>query len=126
MGNMICSALMLIFLVSSFRFSYVTMGVNRVFLGLFGGAAESAVVVYKASAELDVPHFYVPYFKAAVNTYLADNLTRYAPNYDTSFYFRYKRVSGVRLAIEASVTLIVQDYFINFVQTATFRVVEGD
>ena len=88
MGNLFLVAFSMIFAFSIFHQNIVYSGVNRVYLGLYKGVAESGVITYGRFGNLlDAPYFSVDATKAAVNSYFESSLKRYVQTYKANYLF---------------------------------------
>lgn len=124
MGNIFFVGLLLIYIASSFRFTYSYMGVNRVFLGLFGGVVDSAVVPFGTYASEIQPFFDTSILMGNVNRYLEANMANYVADYTVSYSWTYRRINGVRKVIKANITLKTDYLFLSFNKTATFAITQ--
>ena len=88
MGNLFLVAFSMIFAFAIFHQNIVYTGVNRVYLGLYKGVAESGVVSYGRYGNLlDVPYFSVETTEAAVTLYFDSTLKRYVQSYGATYMF---------------------------------------
>ncbi|MCR5348158.1 MAG: hypothetical protein K6E59_00920 [Bacilli bacterium] len=67
-----------------FQYSYSLSGVHAVYLGLYKGLVEEAVVVAGTDGEYASPRFYLPRLNQLCKDYLDTGLTPYCRSYEMS------------------------------------------
>lgn len=87
MFNLLFWALVLLFSLSSFQYSFVIGGVNRAFMGIYKAVGESAVIAYDEVGENIVPYFEPTIFERNVKIYLDQAILHYVGDYQVSFAY---------------------------------------
>lgn len=128
MGNMLISALLMIYAVASFGFSYAYCGVQRCFYGLYGGKIEASVVAYDGNGDPVTPYFDKWTFRHYVDSYFEQTMP-YTVDYELSYVFAdgemESQMDGKPSIAQVRVKASLLPYF-EFDKTATFRIVEGE
>ncbi len=128
MLNYLFAASGMIFALSVFRFQYVSGGVDRAYLGLYKGVAESSVIVFSnAGYALPRPYFSIDLFKQNIEEYLSKSLSPYVgKDFKTSYLFANTVGGKESEPNEASVLLeCALSSFASFSKRASFVVTEG-
>ena len=95
MSYLLMCAVVLALLVTGFNRVYCIHGINQVYLGLYKGIFDEAVVLVDEKGDyLAEPLFYIPRIQHLLKDYYAENLPPYCRKYDISFLAAYK---GVRV-----------------------------
>ena len=127
MGNLFLVAFSMIFSFAIFHQNIVYSGVNRAYLGLYKGVAESGVVTYGRFGNLlERPYFSVSVTKAVVNQYLDSTLKSYVSTYKVDYLFYnekgvvdYEYPAGFRLVLKCDISA-----FQEFERVAYFAIQE--
>ena len=128
MGNLFLVAFSMIFAFAIFHQNIVYSGVNRVYLGLYKGVAESGVVTYGRFGNLlETPYFSVQVTEAAVDSYFESTLKRYVQTYRADYLF-YNKDGAVDYNLPRSFSVTLKcdiSAFQRFERTAFFTIQEN-
>ena len=86
MMHFLLSGLVMVLVTVGFNYAYGLSGVQNIYLGLYKGVVEEAVVVADTDGTYMVPKFHLPRLRSEVERYFAVGLPNYCQSYEVTCY----------------------------------------
>lgn len=125
MMNFLLGGLALIFSLGMFNHTYITSSLNRCFLGLYNGIAESSLIAYSSSGStMPLLYFDVSSFQKKVREYVREQIPFSTPTvYITMDYWNLAYPELEQQPDHVSVRLWTSGSFFDFDKTAVFTAI---